>query len=128
MNKFINRYIKLSFLIAVIITPFLLFFENPKPLITGMYFGLIIRLLMFKLSAIDLGRTLSMPANKAKSSARLNYGKRFLFYGLALAISAKSEYLSIYTCSVGLLILSWSIQIANFIDIYKSHKSKKQWF
>lgn len=123
MNNFINRYIKISIIIAIIISPFLFFFSNPKSLIFGLFFGLIIRCLLFKLSALDLDKTLNLPPGKAKTSARLNYIKRFIFYGLALAVSAKSEYLNIYTCAIGLILLSWAIHLANFIDIYRSNKA-----
>lgn len=128
MNSFINRYIKFSIILAIIVSPLLLFFNNFRNLIAGLFFGLAIRLLLFKLSAIDLDKTLSMSSNKAKKFGRLNYFKRFLFYAVALSVSAKSPYLNIYTCAIGLVILSWSIHILNIIDIYKSNKTNQNWF
>lgn len=128
MNSFVNRYIKFSIAIAIIVSPLLLFFNNFKNLIAGLFFGLAIRLLLFKVSAIDLDKTLSMTVERAKRFGRLNYFKRFLFYAAALSVSAKSPYLNIYTCAIGLVILSWSIHLLNIIDIYKSNKSNQNWF
>lgn len=123
MNNFLFRYIKTSFIISAIISPVYLFFDNPLPLIIGTFFGTAIRCLLFKLSALDLDKTLNKDPEKAKSSAKLNYVKRFIFYGLALTVAHFSPYLNIYTCAIGLLTLSWAIYILNFIDIYKSKKS-----
>lgn len=128
MNDFIFRYIKASFIISAIISPVYLFFNNPLPLIIGTFFGAAIRCLIFKLSAIDLDKTLNKYPEKAKSSAKFNYIKRFLFYGLALTVARFSPYLNIYTCAIGLITLTWAIHILNFIDIYNSNKTNQKWF
>ena len=126
MNDFIFRYIKTTFIISAVISPFYLFFNNPLPLVLGTFFGAAVRCLLFKLSAIDLDRTLNKNPSSAKASGRMGYMKRLFFYGLSLTVAHFSPYLNIYTCAIGLVSLTWSIHILNFIDIYKSKKTSQK--
>ena len=123
MNSFIRRYIIASYILAIPFIIVFLFFKDWKSLILGILFSNTIRVLLFKLSAIELDNIITKTKTTAKVLATANYIKRFIIYGITLAVAHKSPSLNFFSASIGLLLLYFAIQIINIIDIKKSGKS-----
>ena len=124
MNNFIKRYIIASYILAIPFIIAFLFFKDWKSLILGILFSNTIRILLFKLSAIELDNIINKPKRTAKALATANYIKRFIIYGITLTVAHKSPSLNFFSAAIGLLLLSFAIQIINIIDIKKSGKHK----
>lgn len=122
MNKFINRYIKMSYILAIPIILVMLFFSERFELILALLFSNTIRVLLFKISGIELNNILTKPKTTARILGTANYIKRFIFYGITLAVCEKSPYLNFYGGAIGLLLLTFSIQLLNLKDIKDSGK------
>lgn len=122
MNNFINRYIKASYIIAIPIAIIMLLFKDRFKLILSLLFSNTIRILLFKISGIELNNILNKPKTTAKILGAANYIKRFLIYGITLAVCEKSPYLNFYGGVIGILLLTFSIHLLNLKDIKESGK------
>ena len=69
MNNFIKRYIIASYILAIPFIIAFLFFKDWKSLILGILFSNTIRILLFKLSAIELDNIINKPKRTAKALA-----------------------------------------------------------
>lgn len=123
MNSFINRYIKMSYILAIPIAVIMLFFEERFELILSLLFANTIRILLFKISGIELNNILNKSKTTAKILGTANYIKRFIIYGITLAVCEKSPYLNFYGGVIGILLLTFSIQLLNLKDIKDSGKN-----
>lgn len=74
-----------------------------KPIVLGIIFGSIIGVLNFRLLAITIEKSITMPVNKAQIYTSSRYVLRMIIAGIVLIVSAKATYLSIVGVAVGLL-------------------------
>jgi hypothetical protein len=74
-----------------------------KPMILGLVFGTIIAVLNFRLLAITLQKSVTMPASKAQIYSGTQYMMRMTVTGVVLLVSIKSPYLNIIGAAIGLL-------------------------
>lgn len=123
MTDFIKKYIKISYIICIPIAIVMLFFKDWKALILSLIFATTIRNLLFLASAYELNKILEKNPKRAKTSGFLGYFKRYVFYGLTIAVSAKNPHLNIYGAAIGLITLSLAINISNYIETNKNIKT-----
>lgn len=123
MTDFIKKYIIISYIICIPIAIVMFFFKDWKALVLSLLFSTTIRNLLFWASAYELNKILEKDPKKAKVSGFFGYFKRYLFYGLTIAVSAKNPHLNIYGSAIGLITLSLAIKISNYIEINKNMKT-----
>lgn len=91
-------------------------FKNPKPIILGYIFGVLINILSFFLINDSAYKLVQMSPQRAKIRASSNYMLRFFIYFIVLFISIKADYLNYLATFVGLTMVRNAIFILNFID------------
>ena len=74
-----------------------------KPMILGLVFGTIIAVLNFRLLAITLQKSVTMPASRAQIYSSTQYMMRMIVTGVVLLVSIKSPNLNIVGAVIGLL-------------------------
>lgn len=119
--KITKRVIILSlFIIGV----FFFTISDPYPYVYGLIFGSSINLLNFRLMALTLKRSATMPKHKVMPYVAGNYMIRYIIYGVVLAISALADYISFYTVIIGIFMVKIIIISDTFYDIIVN-KNKK---
>lgn len=118
MNKeLIFKILKVVIILSFFIIGFSFFlFSNPKPIILGYIFGVLINILSLFLINVSAYRLVRMSPKKAKFRASFNYFLRLFIYFLVLFISIKADYLNYLATFVGLIMVKNAIFILNFID------------
>lgn len=74
-----------------------------KPMILGLLFGTIIAVLNFRLLAISIEKSVTMPQNKAQVYSSSRYMLRMIIVGVVLLVSAKATHLNIIGVAIGLV-------------------------
>lgn len=74
-----------------------------KAMLLGLLFGTIIALLNFRLLAISIDKSVSMPQNKAQVYSASRYMLRMTIVGVVLLVSAKAPHLNIIGVAIGLV-------------------------
>ena len=74
-----------------------------KPMILGLVFGTIIAVLNFRLLAITLKKSLTMPVSRAQIYYSIQYMMRMTVTGVVLLVSVKAPHLHIIGVAIGLL-------------------------
>ena len=74
-----------------------------KPMILGLVFGTIIAVLNFRLLAITLQKSVTMPVSRAQIYSSTQYMMRMTITGVVLLVSIKSPNLNIIGVVIGLL-------------------------
>lgn len=87
-----------------------------KPMLTGLVFGSLIAVLNFRLLAIALEKTVSLPVRKAQIYSSSRYLIRMTILFVVLLVSAKASHINLLGTVIGLLspkfvILSKSVLI-----------------
>lgn len=87
----------------IIIAILLITSNFTKAILLGLVFGTIIAILNFRLLALSIEKTLTMPASKAQIYASGQHILRMLMTGVVLLVSVKSPYLELLGAAIGLL-------------------------
>lgn len=95
---------------------FLLFLENPKPLVLGLFLGGIISIISFILIDKTLTNAIKLPGKQIKFYIMKHYIIRYVIYFVVIFIAAKADYLSIITTLLGLLSVKYTIILSNMFD------------
>lgn len=74
-----------------------------KPMILGLLFGTLIAMLNFRLLAITINKSVTMPASKAQIYSTSQYMLRMLITGVVIFVSVKAPYLHVIGVAIGLL-------------------------
>ncbi|MGL5348836.1 MAG: ATP synthase subunit I [Peptostreptococcaceae bacterium] len=100
----INNVTKGIIAFDIIVLAILLITSNfNKPMILGLLFGTIIAILNFKLLAISVEKSVTMPQNKAQIYFSSRYVIRMIIVGVVLFVSATADHLSIIGVAIGLV-------------------------
>lgn len=91
-------------------------FKNPKPIVLGYLFGLIISMLSFKLLESTINRAVKMTPGRASRYTFVHYTLRYLIYFIVLAVAAIGDYLNLPATLLGLLMVKFIIIASAFID------------
>lgn len=74
-----------------------------KPMFLGLLFGTMIAILNFRLLAITINKSVTMPASKAQIYSTSQYMLRMLITGVVIFVSVKAPYLHVIGVAIGLL-------------------------
>lgn len=74
-----------------------------KPMFLGLLFGTMIAILNFRLLAITIQKSVTMPASKAQIYSSAQYMMRMLITGVVIFVSVKAPYLHVIGVAIGLL-------------------------
>lgn len=91
-------------------------FRNPKPIILGYLFGLIISMLSFKLLDNTINKAVRMTPARANSHTLVHYILRYIIYFMVLFVAAKADYLNLLATVVGLLVVKFTIIVSSIVD------------
>ncbi|MEW8972576.1 MAG: ATP synthase subunit I [Tissierellaceae bacterium] len=91
-------------------------FKEPKPIILGYIFGVIISMLGFKLLDNTINRAVKMAPNRANAYTVMHYVLRNTIYFIVLSISAIAGYLNFPATILGLLMIKFVIIISSIVD------------
>ncbi len=83
----------------------LILFDNPKPMIVGLFFGAIVSALLFIELGITLNRAVTMPPHKAQKYATSRYLLRFTIMGIVLYASIGAPHIHLLGTAMGLIII-----------------------
>lgn len=116
-NDIIITIYKRALVVSFIIMGFTFFiFTNPKPIVLGYLFGLIISMLSFKLLESTINRAVKMTPRRANSYTFVHYTLRYFIYFIVLAVAAIGDYLNFPATLLGLLMVKFIIIASTFID------------
>ena len=74
-----------------------------KSMLLGLLFGTIIALLNFRLLALTIEKSVSMPQSKAQVYSASRYILRMIIVGVVLLVSAKAPHINIIGVAIGLV-------------------------
>ena len=74
-----------------------------KSMLLGLLFGTIIAVLNFKLLALTIEKSVSMPQSKAQVYSASRYILRMTIVGVVLLVSAKAPHINIIGVAIGLV-------------------------
>lgn len=74
-----------------------------KPMFLGLLFGTLIAMLNFRLLAITINKSVTMPVSKAQIYSSAQYMMRMLITGVVIFVSVKAPYLHVIGVAIGLL-------------------------
>lgn len=113
----ITKIYKRTLILGFIIMGFIFFiFKNPKPIVLGYLFGLIISMLSFKLLESTINRAVKMMPGRASRYTFVHYTLRYFIYFIVLSVAAIGDYLNFPATLLGLLMVKFIIIASAFID------------
>ena len=116
-NDIIIKVYKRTLILAFIIMGFTFFiFKNPKPIVLGYLFGLIISMLSFKLLDTTIGNAVNMTPGRAQRYTFIHYTLRSLIYLIVLTVSIIADYLNFPATVLGILMVKFTIVFSNIVD------------
>ncbi len=116
-NDIIIKVYKRAIIVSFFIMGFSFFiFKNPKPIVQGYFFGLIISMLSFKLLDNTINRAVKMAPERSKAYTMLHYILRYLIYFIVLAVAGLADYLNFPATILGLLMIKFTIIVSTILD------------
>lgn len=116
-NDIIIKVYKRTLIFGFIIMGISFFvFENPKPIVLGFLFGLIISMLSFKLLDSTINSAVTMTPRRAQRYTFIHYTFRSIIYLAVLIVSIVADYLNFPATVLGILMVKFTIIVSNIID------------
>lgn len=116
-NDIITKIYKRTAVVSFIIMGVIFFtFENPKPIVLGYVFGLIISMLSFKLLDNTINKAVKMTPGKANSYTFRHYILRYIIYFIVLLVAVEADYLNLLATLFGLLMVKFTIVVSAIVD------------
>lgn len=118
MNSQIIRTIyKRTLIASFFIMGFSFFvFNEPKPIVLGYLFGIIISMIGLKLIDTTVNKAVEMDPERASGYTIFHYSLRYFIYFVVLSIAAIANYLNFPATILGLLMVKFVIIISNIFD------------
>lgn len=117
LNNLVFRIIKRTIIISLIVIGICaIFFKEPKTIITGYIFGVLIAILSFKLLDNSTRKAVMMTEKRAAAYSSSQYFVRFSIHFIVLAIAAQADYLNFASTVVGLLMIKFVILSATIFN------------
>lgn len=118
MNKdIIMKVYKRTLIISFIIMGFMFFiFKNPKPIVLGFIFGLVISMVSFKLLDVTINNAVDMTPRRAQRYTFIHYTLRSLIYLIVLTVTIVADYLNFPAAVLGILMVKFTIIFSNIVD------------
>lgn len=116
-NDLIIKIYKRAVIISFFIMGFSFFiFSEPKPIVLGYLFGLIISMLSFKLLDNTINRAVKMTPGKSKGYTMLHYILRYMIYFIVLIVAGVAPYLNLPAAILGLLMVKFVLIVSTILD------------
>lgn len=116
-NDIIIKVYKRTLVLSLLIIGFMLFiFANPKPIVLGFVFGLVISMLSFKLLDVTINNAVDMTPRRAQRYTFIHYSLRSLIYLIVLTVAIVADYLSFPAAVLGILMVKFTIIFSNIVD------------
>ncbi|HLS53934.1 MAG TPA: ATP synthase subunit I [Tissierellaceae bacterium] len=116
-DDLIFKIYKRTSIISLLIMGFSFFiFKQPKPIVLGYLFGVLISMLGFKLLDITINKAVKMNPKRAQAYTTFHYFLRYLIYFIVLSISAIANYLNFLATALGLLMIKFVIIGSTIFD------------
>ena len=113
----ITKVYKRTLIFSFIIMGFSFFvFKNPKPIVLGFLFGLIISMLSFKLLESTINRSVKMTPARASAYSTVHYMFRYLIYFIVLSVAVLADYLNFPATVLGILMIKITIIVSTTLD------------
>lgn len=113
----ITKVYKRTLIFSFIIMGFSFFiFKNPKPIVLGYLFGLIISMLSFKLLESTINRAVRMTPARASGYTTVHYILRYIIYFIVLSVAVIADYLNFPATVLGILMIKITIIISTALD------------
>lgn len=103
-------------MMVILIIGFVIFMKNPRPMVYGLVFGTIINMLNFRLLALTLEKSVTMPPSKAQVYVGSRYFVRYIIKGIVLFIGIKADYLNVIGVIIGLVVIKILIITMNLFN------------
>lgn len=116
-NNIISKVYKRALIVSFFIMGFSFFiFKNPKQIVLGYLFGLIISILSFRLLENTINNAVKMAPQKAKAYTVFHYMLRYFIYFMVLIVAGIAEYLNFPAAILGLLMVKFTIIVSTIVD------------
>ncbi|MFM1535623.1 ATP synthase subunit I [Helcococcus ovis] len=123
-EKYVNSIIiKVLILLIVESIIILIFFDKVLPKILGLLLGGFVSIAFFKILYLNIVVAIEKSEAQAKRYMAINYSVRYLISGLIFFIAAKSIYLNIFTCLIGMLSIKFVFYINNLFSFIEERKN-----
>lgn len=96
--------------------------NNPKPYIYGLFFGMAINVLNFRLMSLSIKKSLSLNISGAQKHTTVNYMMRYIIYGIVLYIAAIADYIDLLSVIIGFFTVKVIIITDTFYDLLRRKK------
>lgn len=117
-EKYVNNIIiKVIILLIVESIILLIFFNNVLPKILGLLLGGLVSIAFFRILYLNIVSAIEKTEAQAKRYMAINYSVRYLISGIIFFIAAKSSYLNIFTCLIGMLSIKFVFYINNLFSL-----------
>lgn len=121
----IKNVVIAAFAICVLCGVAGMFFTSPLSWWGGVFFGLLLNLLCFRLLYLNIEKSIKKDAKTAKYYSFTTYAVRYIIKGFAIYAAIKSPYLNWVSCVIGLLSINAAIHVLNILNIIFA-KSKER--
>lgn len=101
---------------AIIGTIAVVFINQGRPFILGLFFGTLIALLNFRLLYLSLNKAVLMPQGKAQVYASSQYFIRYLLTGVVVFVAIRAENINAIGTIIGLISIKLVIIKQNLLD------------
>lgn len=116
-NDLVFKIVKRTAIVSLFIIGIMAFaFKEPKPIILGYIFGVIISILAFKLLHNTINKSVEMTPGKASAYTMVHYFLRYTIYFVVLGTAAIANYLNFPATILGLLVLKFVILGSGILD------------
>lgn len=111
------KYVTKGILVYDLIVAIILLITSTfsKQMLFGLIFGTIIAQLNFRLLAISIQKSVTMPVSKAQIYSAGQYMLRMIITGVVLLVSVKTSHLNILGVAIGLLSPKFVILAKTFL-------------
>lgn len=100
----------------------LLGIKNPRPYIYGLFFGMAINVLNFRLMSLSIKKSLSLDLSRAQKHTTVNYMMRYVIYGIVLYIAAIADHIDLLSVIIGFFTVKFIIITDTFYDLLRKKK------
>lgn len=111
--NYVTKAVLVYDLIAIILM--LITSTFSKGMLLGLIFGTLIAVLNFRLLAITIQKTVTMPVSRAQIYSASQYMLRMTITGVVLLVSVKAPYLHVVGVAIGLLSPKFVILAKTFL-------------
>lgn len=116
-NDIIIKVYKRALIFSILVMGLTFFiFNEPKPIVLGYIFGLIISMLSFKLLQNTINNSVKMNPGRARRYTIIHYTFRSIIYLIVMIVAILADYLNFPATVLGILMVKFTIIFSNILD------------